>query len=200
MKNYLLFLIAFTACFSGFSQERPMRIGIKLGLPNIVGLNAEYVTPWLDGRLAPNVDLSIFPVTESMFDDREGTISYVQAGFNYYLLAPGKGLYTNLSYGYLKGKGTAENVTAESPTATGEYLEGKGYFDESSHSINIKLGGKFGNKFYFRPEIGCAFNDLPEKYGTEVRFQDGSSEVQYESIPEIFTKGILFNIGVGIAF
>lgn len=200
MKNYLLLLVAFMACFSGFSQELPTRIGIKFGLPNIVGVNAEYVTPWLNGRLAPNVEFSIVPITESMFVGKDGTISYYQAGFNYYLLTPGKGLYTNLSYGYLKGKGTGENVRAETPTATGEYLHGTGYFNESNHSINVKLGGKFGNKLYFRPEIGYAFNNLPKTYAIDVQFKDGSSEVQYESIPGIFTKGLIFNIGTGIAF
>lgn len=188
------------ACFSGFSQELPMRIGLKVGLPNIAGVNAEYVTPWLDGRLAPNVEFSIIPISESMFANTDGTISYYQAGFNYYFLTPGKGLYGNLSYGYLKGKGTQTNVTAEAPTTTGEYLKGIGYFDESNHSINIKLGGKFGNKYYFRPEIGYSFNKLPENYDIDVQFKDGSSEVQNESIPGIFTKGLIFNIGGGIAF
>jgi len=184
----------------GFSQELPTRVGLKAGLPNAVGINAEYVTHYLNGRLAPNVELSVFPIPKSLFSERDGTITYLQGGFNYYFFKPGDGLYSNLSYGYLKGKGTGENIRAEKPNAVGEYLIGKGYINENNHSINLKVGNKFGNKYYFKPEVGYAFNNLKEDHAIDVRFKDGSSETQYESIPGVFTKGLLFGVGAGIAF
>jgi len=197
-KITLIFSL-FISTFS-YSQELPIRLGLKAGLPNAVGVNAEYVTPYLKGRLAPNVEASVYPIPESLFSDRNGTITYLQGGFNYYFFKPGDGLYSNLSYGYLKGKGTGDNVRAERPNANGEYLIGKGYLNESNHSINLKVGSKFGNKYYFKPEVGYAFNNLKGDHAIDVRFQDGSRETQIESIPGIFTKGLLFGVGAGIAF
>jgi len=200
MNNKIILIFSFLMVSFGFSQELPTRVGLKAGLPNAVGINAEYVTHYLNGRLAPNVELSVFPIPKSLFSERDGTITYLQGGFNYYFFKPGDGLYSNLSYGYLKGKGTGENIRAEKPNAVGEYLIGKGYINENNHSINLKVGNKFGNKYYFKPEVGYAFNNLKEDHAIDVRFKDGSSETQYESIPGVFTKGLLFGVGAGIAF
>ncbi|MCM4157072.1 hypothetical protein [Gramella sp. AN32] len=197
--KFTLVLIALIS-ISAISQELPTRVGLKAGLPNAVGVNAEYVTPYLKGRLAPNVEASLFPIPDGLFSDRDGTITYLQGGFNYYFFKPGDGLYSNLSYGYLKGKGTGENIRAEKPNANGEYMIGKGYLNESNHSINLKVGNKFGNKYYFKPEVGYAFNKLNGDHAIDVRFADGSRETQYEGIPGVFTKGLLFGVGAGIAF
>ncbi|APG59318.1 hypothetical protein [Christiangramia salexigens] len=203
MKNLFVAFIVLITGFSVNSQELPKRIGVKTGFPNGMGVNFEYVTNLLEGKLAPNAEFSVIPVKHWMaksLSDRDGTIYYYQAGMNYYILEPGKGFYGNLSYGYLKGDGVAYNVRAENRNALGQYPVGTGYFKESNHSINLKAGNKIGNKYYFRPEVGYAFNNLPKEYAVDVRFQDETSEVQYESIPGVFTKGILFNIGAGIAF
>ncbi len=199
MKNIYTILALFIA-MSLSAQELPSRIGLKAGYPNGLGLNAEYVTPYLKGKLAPNVEASVYPIPESIFTQRRGTITYLQGGFNYYFFKPGDGLYSNLSYGYLKGKGEGDNIRAEKPNANGEYLKGTGYLDESNHSLNFKVGNKFGNKYYFKPELGYAFNKLEKDHAIDVRFADGSSETQYESIPGVFTKGILVGFGAGIAF
>ena len=200
MKNKITIIFAFLMGVIGFSQELPTRVGLKAGMPNAVGVNAEYVTHYLNGRLAPNIEASVFPIPVSLFQDRNGTITYLQGGFNYYIFKPGDGLYSNLSYGYLKGKGTGENLRAEKPNANGEYLRGTGYLNESNHSINLKLGNKFGNKYYVKPEVGYAFNKLNGDHAIDVRFKDGTRETQYESIPGVFTKGLLFGVGAGVAF
>jgi hypothetical protein len=200
MKNKITLIFSFFLVTLSFSQELPTRVGLKAGLPNAIGVNAEYVTPYLNGRLAPNVEFSIYPIPESLFKDRNGTITYIQGGLNYYFFKPGDGLYSNLSYGYLKGKGTGDNVRAEKPNANGEFLIGKGYLNESNHSLNLKVGNKFGNKYYFKPEVGYAFNNLKDEHAIDVRFQDGSRETQLESIPGVFTKGLLVGVGAGIAF
>ncbi len=46
----------------GLAQEKPLRIGLKFGVPNLAGLNVEYVTPLLDSKLAAAVDFSIISV------------------------------------------------------------------------------------------------------------------------------------------
>ena len=35
---------------------KPLRIGVKIGTPGVLTLNAEYVTPLLDNRIAPFID------------------------------------------------------------------------------------------------------------------------------------------------
>ena len=52
MKKSLIFLCLFTISTFAFSQEKPFRVGLKFGIPNIAGLNLEYVTPALDEKLA----------------------------------------------------------------------------------------------------------------------------------------------------
>ena len=44
-----------------FGQELPLRIGLKVGYPQVAGLNLEYVTPLLNKRLAADLDLSYIP-------------------------------------------------------------------------------------------------------------------------------------------
>ncbi len=198
--KYIFIIFTFFLFFNLSAQELPTRIGVKAGMPNGVGLNAEYVTKYLKGRLAPNLEASVYPVPESIFSERRGTITYLQGGFNYYFFKPGDGLYSNLSYGYLKGKGEGDNIRAEKPNAQGEYLKGTGYLNESNSSVNLKVGNKFGKKYYFKPELGYAFNKLNDNHPIDVRFADGTSETQYESIPGVFTKGILVGFGAGIAF
>ncbi len=65
----ILLLISAPACFAQTSVEtesnyerdyklRPFRIGAKVGFPNLIGGNIEYVTPLLNRRLAVSVDYS----------------------------------------------------------------------------------------------------------------------------------------------
>ncbi len=61
----LLFLIFSTTGNSQNSDDsyqtfnnNPLHIGLKIGIPNGVGLGAEWVTPLLGNRIAPYVDFS----------------------------------------------------------------------------------------------------------------------------------------------
>jgi len=65
-----------------FRKKKPIRIGLKFGIPNIVGLNFEYVTPALNARLAPTLDLSYFSLSSG---DAKVSFSYIELGGNYYL-------------------------------------------------------------------------------------------------------------------
>jgi hypothetical protein len=45
LLSTILSIAIFAMSMNASAQERPYRIGLKLGIPQIVGLNLEYVTP-----------------------------------------------------------------------------------------------------------------------------------------------------------
>jgi hypothetical protein len=182
-----------------FSQEKPIRVGVKIGLPNIIGGNAEYVTPLLNKRLAVTIDYSTLNGS-SPEDDAEGSFNYFAAGINYYFFKEGKGLYGNLGYGIFNGNGTFTDVDSEDGSKT----NGISKVDISYKSLNIMVGAKLGGLFYFRPEIGFALPGFPKDIVENVTFPDGTTETQSfassEDIPGIIRSGFIFNIGFGFAF
>ncbi|MDA0194567.1 MAG: hypothetical protein O2951_05885 [Bacteroidetes bacterium] len=119
-----------------------MRIGLKLGVPNIVGLNFEYATPALNNKLAAALDFSFIPITIADVDLK---FTYFELGANYYFVKEGKGPYGHFSYGRIGFDGTYTDDTY-----------GEGTAKVGFSLLNFKLGAKFGNGFYFRPEIGYA--------------------------------------------
>ena len=198
MKNILkITCIAMTILMSSIvvAQEKPFRIGVKIGYPNIVGGTIEYVTPLLKKRLAPTIEYSSVNV-DKYLDPNKAKLTYFQAGLNYYFLKEGKGLYGNISYGILDAKLTINDIQSDSDPN----LKGSANTAISNNSINIKIGAKWGKGFYFRPEIGYSFTPLDETVVVNVNFPDGSTETQNETLPSILTQGILFNIGFGMSF
>ena len=181
-------------------KVRPFRIGAKLGFPNIIGGNIEYVTPLFNDKLAVNLDYSMIKSDWLGFDEEaeaennELDLTYIEGGLNYYFFKPGRGLYGGLSYGNIKAKGTIV------------YQEFRDIVDTSHGSLNVKLGAKLGGLFYFRPEIGYAFSPLPETIETTRVYNDGNSETRRISFDTdgtpyaLFFSGFMANIGIGFAF
>ena len=187
----LLLLVSITV----YSQEKPLRVGLKIGFPNIAGGNIEYVTPLLSKKLAVSLEYSSLNA-DKFIDPDEGKLSYWQAGLNYYFFKEGKGLYGNLSYGVLDAELTLNEIESDFDF---EKI-GTAHADISNKSFNLKLGAKLGNGFYFRPEVGYSFTSLDNMIDVNVNFADGSSEMQQEELPSQLTNGLLFNIGIGVAF
>ncbi len=59
----------------------PLRVGLKIGTPNIIGGNLEFVTPLLSNRIALFVDYSGFTIKE---DKSKIALKYFEAGTNIY--------------------------------------------------------------------------------------------------------------------
>ncbi|MFC2080886.1 hypothetical protein ACFLR8_01590 [Bacteroidota bacterium] len=188
MKKSLIisFVIVLLAGTSS-AQENPIRIGLKFGVPNIVGFNFEYVTPVLGAKLAPTLDLSYFSLTAG---EAKVSFSYFELGSNYYFLKEGKSLYGHLSYGRIGFKGSYSDP-----------FLGDGEGKVGINILNIKLGGKFGNSFYFRPELG--YGVLLGGSSVKVEYTDpttGNTVTEEETVPGFLGGGILFNLGFGFAF
>lgn len=173
-------------------KVRPFRLGIKLGFPNLIGGNVEYVTPLLNKRLAVNVDHSQIEGEWLGLGENEINFSYLEGGLNYYFFKPGKGLYGGLNYGKLRYTENRINP---------DYRE---TMDLTHSTFNLKVGAKLGGLFYFRPEVGYAFTSLPKEIEAVTTYNDGRRETEAErlDIPgtEILFKGLIANIGFGFAF
>ncbi|MCM4157343.1 hypothetical protein [Gramella sp. AN32] len=185
---------------------RPIRIGFKLGFPNLIGGNLEYVLPLLNNKIAVSADYSRFKSSNIIkalgvedTDDVDMSVSFLEGGLNYYIFKPGDGLYAGVSYNRLKFDGTIFDFF-ESQTEEGKY--GDGIVDFTNSSFNLKIGIKMGGLFYFRPEVGYAFTAFPTEIPVEVRFEDGTTEQQtYDTYTtDIIHNGLIFNIGLGFAF
>lgn len=182
-------------------KVRPFRIGVKIGVPNLVGGNLEYVTPLFRDRLALSLDYSAIKTTNLLGMD-EIEFGYLGGGLNYYFFKPGKGLYGGVTYGNLIIEGMLSGIESEDdPGKTGE-----GTANYSHNSYGVKIGAKWGGLFYFRPEIGYSFDPLPKFFDAEVVFSDGSREAQKidfvleESPLDLLFAGWNFNIGFGFSF
>ena len=79
-----------------YGQEKPVRIGLKFGIPNVAGLSFEYATPLLNNKLATAIDFSTISISAG---ETKVSFSYIEAGGNYYFLNDGRGLYGNISFG-----------------------------------------------------------------------------------------------------
>ena len=183
MKKSFIFLFVIV-CLVGTAsaQEKPIRIGLKFGVPNIAGLHAEYVTP---ARFAPTVDFSHFSLSSG---NTEFSFSYIEVGSNYYFKPEGKGFYGHLSYGRVGFKGTYTDANL-----------GEGEAKVGLNRVNLKIGAKWGNAFYFRPEIGYAIGLSETSINVEYT-NNGTTQTEKESIPGFLGGGPLFNLGFGVAF
>ena len=197
--SFILFLLFCTITIAQEKKDiKPFRIGVKIGTPNVLGGNIEFVTPLLNNRIALFLDYSGFTIKE---DASKIALKYIETGTNIYFKKNGKGLYSSLSYGKLDLDG---NYT-DAETINGTQYDGKAEGSISIGTLNAKLGAKLGNKFYFRIEAGYGFGDIPQQIeitGTESG--TGTTKTDYVEIPNdipgIGENGYLvFNIGFGIA-
>ena len=173
---------------------KPLRIGIKAGVPSILTMNAEYVTPLLNNRVALAVDY--FKLGRE-FDGTQIDYTNFEIGSNIYFNSKGKGLYGGISYTSFTSEGTFLDVDFENGNVTGD-----GLADLDYNTFNLKLGTKMGRVFYMRIEAGYGFGSIPTE--VLVRSIDNPSLTTLEEIPEIpgiSDSGIIyFNIGFGFGF
>lgn len=180
-------------------KVRPFRIGAKVGFPNLIGGNVEYVIPLLNKKLSVSLDYSTIKsdwFIENNKEDRTSEnvkFSYLEGGLNYYLFKPGKGLYAGMAYNSIAFDGSLN------------YEESTHYIDETHNSFAIKLGAKIGGLVYFRPEIGYSFSALPTSYQVVSVSSTGEREtfredLDTEGIPSFLLDGFIANIGFGFAF
>ena len=130
-------------------------------------------------------------------EDIETDFSYWEVGAHYYLLRNGRNVYVGLSYNSFNSDLTYTDVDSDTGNGTG----GVGTTSYDFTAVNLKVGGKFGGTFYFRPEIGYAISGGgDDQVVINATFPDRSRETITEDLPGALTGGLLFNIGFGFAF
>ena len=189
MKKLSFLLILVLTSLNSYSQDKPYRLGATVGLPNLVGVNFEYVTPALNNKLAVTLDYSTIKLNEGG-GELDYSYSYFELGGNYYLSQKSKGLYTQFSYGRIGFKGNYNDP-----------VNGTGEGSVTLNMINLILGAKLGNRLYLRPEVGFAnfFNDAKVR----VEYTDPTNSVTVimeEDVPNFLKSGLIYSIGLGLAF
>ncbi len=201
-KKSLLVVLTLLLCTTIQAQDKkksikPFRIGVKIGIPNIIGGNAELV---FFKRLAAYVDYSSYSGT---FSDVDVSFNHFEIGGNIYFNPTGKGFYGSFSYSSFSLDGSY----ADAQTDSGITFTGQATGGVTINTINAKLGLKLGRSFYFRTEVGYGFGTIPDTItvtGTVTGGGVTTTETGTETIPDIpglSSSGmIIFNIGFGIGF
>jgi hypothetical protein len=171
----------------------PLRLGFKVGVPSFFTINAEYVTPLLDNRVAFAIDY--FPLRINLLDI-ESKFKNFEIGSNIYLNNKGKGLYGGLSY--YKFNAEVTNIE-EVEFDDGSY--GTGETNIKFNTFNLKIGAKLGKAFYFRIELGYGFGNLPETVVITNTEGNSSTTEDIDEVISFLGSGVpIFNFGVGYSF
>lgn len=171
---------------------KPLRIGLRIGVPHLVTANMEYVTPLFDNRIAITMD---YLGLSKKFTDGIFRFDNFEAGTNIYFKNTGEGFYGSLSYfTFRSGVGFVDYEFYE-----GFRADGRADFD--FNSFNVKLGAKLGKTIYFRVEAGYGFGKIPDYVEVQNTTHNLSAREDIPSVPGISSSGILvFNLGFGIGF
>ncbi len=200
IKKLVFVFTVFLFCINVAAQKdssktksiKPLRIGVKVGVPNIITANAEYVTPLLNNRIALAVDYMSLSKT---IDDTNINYNNFEIGANAYLNKKGKGLYFGISHFSFDGEGTFTEVEFQPDI----YEDGTGTIQ--FNTINLKLGLKMGRVFYSRFEVGYGFGDIPEYIVVTSKTSGQTKLEEIPEIPGISKSGLpILNFGFGFSF
>ena len=187
------------------SNLKRFSFGIKMGIPNILGLTTEAILPIFKNRMSPYFDYSSFKLNP---DTTSIDLNYTDYGINIYVNSKGNGLYASLGSGTLSSLIFFEKI--ELTDDNGNKGIGTARLKENINSYNIKFGIKSNSKIFFRLEVGYGIGKIPnnlnltgsfayEKDGISY-FSNGSSSESFPTIPGIGKKGIIMgNFGFGIS-
>jgi len=181
----------------GASKSKTISIGVKVGAPNILSLNGEFVLPILNNHIAPFIDYGSFSLD---IENTQADLKYLEYGLNIYFGNKGKGLYVGAGSGKLTNEFTFNDLTFED---NGVSLKGSATTSLDINALNLKLGFKSGGLIYFRIEAGYGIGTIPDRLNFTAT-SGGITETFSEEIPEIPGIGsngfAIGNIGLGVSF
>ena len=204
-KIFLILSIISTAYVSAqdisitdsISKSKTISIGVKVGAPNILSLNGEFVLPILNNHIAPFIDYGSFSLD---IENTQADLKYLEYGLNIYFGNKGKGLYVGAGSGKLTNEFTFNDLTFED---NGVSLKGSATTSLDINALNLKLGFKSGGLIYFRIEAGYGIGTIPDRLNFTAT-SGGITETFSEEIPAIPGIGsngfAIGNIGLGVSF
>ena len=187
------------------SNLKRFSFGIKMGIPNILGLTTEAVLPIFKNRVSPYFDYSSFKLNP---EKTSIDLDYIDYGVNIYINDKGSGLYASLGSGNLSSLIFFEEI--ELTDENGNKGIGSAQLKENINTFNIKLGIKSNSKIFFRLEVGYGIGRIPNNLSLTGSFSyekdgisnisSGSSTQNFPTIPGIGKSGIIMgNFGFGIS-
>jgi len=204
----IVFLFSFNAGYSQDQEEfvsntpdslkiKRFNLGLKLGIPNLIGGSAEVLLPLLDNGIAPFIDYSGLDINTN---EVATNLSYFEYGVNYYPNRKGTGFFLALGRAQFKTDLTFYDLVF---SEAGQSVVGDASTTFDFNTTNIKLGIKAGSRIYFRFELGFGFGTIPEEI--EFTAQSGGIEEFFSEplppLPGVSSGGILIgNVGFGLAF
>ena len=187
------------------SNLRRFSFGIKIGIPNVIGLTTEAILPIFKNRVSPYFDYSSFKLNP---DKTSIDLNYTDYGVNIYINSKGDGLYASLGSGNLSSLILFEEI--ELTDENGNKGLGNAQIKENINTFNVKLGIKSNSKIFFRLEVGYGIGKIPNNLNLTGNFgyekdgifynSKGSSIESFPTVPGIGKKGIIIgNFGFGIS-
>ena len=187
------------------SNLKRFSFGIKMGIPNILGLATEAVLPIFKNRVSPYFDYSSFKLNP---DKTSVDLNYTDFGVNIYINSKANGFYASLGSGNLGSLILFEEI--ELTDENGNKGIGSAQLKENINTFNIKLGIKSNSKIFFRLEVGYGIGKIPNNLNLSGSFgyekdgmyyvSKGSSTENFPTIPGIGKRGIIMgNFGFGIS-
>ena len=187
------------------SNLKRFSFGIKMGIPNVIGLTTEAILPIFKNRVSPYFDYSSFKLNP---DKTSIDLNYTDYGVNIYINSKGDGLYASLGSGNLSSLIFFEEI--ELTDKNGNKGLGNAQIKENINTFNVKLGIKSNSKIFFRLEVGYGIGKIPNNLNLTGNFgyekdgifynSKGSSIESFPTVPGIGKKGIIIgNFGFGIS-
>ena len=180
-------------------------VGLKIGIPNIVGGAVEGVLPIFGNRIAPYFNISSFDLDVENVTTK---LAYTEFGSKIYFGNKGKGFFVGVGSSKFASTLDFKDLSLDG----GE--TGSGTVDLDLNTFIIKLGAKTGGRIYFNFELGYGIGSIPKDLkftGTvETNKIPGSPEIgdttivtePVPNIPGINPGGgiLIGNVGFGISF
>ena len=187
------------------SNLKRFSFGIKMGIPNILGLTTEAILPIFKNRVSPYFDYSSFKLNP---DKTSIDLNYTDFGANIYVNSKGNGLYASLGSGNLSSLILFQEI--ELTDENGNKGIGSAQLKENINTFNVKLGIKSNSKIFFRLEVGYGIGKIPNNLDLTGSFSyekdgmlytsNGSSIESFPTVPGLGKKGIIIgNFGFGIS-
>ena len=194
-----------TIKIDSISNLKRFSFGIKMGIPNILGLTTEAILPVFKNRVSPYFDYSSFKLNP---EKTSIDLNYIDYGVNIYINDKGSGLYASLGSGNLSSLIFFDEI--ELTDENGNKGIGSAQLKENINTFNIKLGIKSKSKIFFRLEVGYGIGEIPNNLSLTGSFSyekdgisnisNGTSNQSFPTIPGIGKKGMIIgNFGFGIS-
>jgi len=215
VKKFALLLIVILAIsMSVTAADKPIRVEMKMGIPNLLGGSVEYMLPDLgipaiNNALAPYIDVSVFNL--ALDETVSFGFSYFGLGAKYYfdqlvtdlgLPSMADGTYAALGFGRMGFTFTDDAWLGDYDSSIGTWIEGSA---EGSIGVSM-LQFSIGKRWMLGPltgtlELGKTFGSMDDTFEVEVNYNNGTSETDVEDTSDIpLGVGGLAALTIGFAF